>query len=74
MTNEELRNNWTNAFISLVMNEACATATDLSSETERETIVLALQDAIEFFSSPEFGIAADTLMAGWMSRRDKEAS
>jgi hypothetical protein len=37
------------------MNEASATATDLSSETERETIVLALQDAIEFFSTPEFG-------------------
>ena len=55
MTNEELRNNWTDAFISLVMNEASATATNLSSETERETIVLALQDAIEFFSTPEFG-------------------
>ena len=55
MTNEELRNNWTDAFIALVMNEASATATDLSSETERETIVLALQDAIEFFSAPEFG-------------------
>ena len=55
MTNEELRNNWTDAFISLVMNEASATAKDLSSETERETIVLALQDAIEFFSTPEFG-------------------
>ena len=55
MTNEELRNNWTDAFIALVMNEASATATDLSSETERETIVLALQDAIEFFSAPDFG-------------------
>ena len=55
MTNDELRHNWTDAFIELVMNEASATATDLSSETERETIVLALQDAIEFFSAPEFG-------------------
>ena len=55
MTNDELRHNWTDAFIELVMNEASVTATDLSSETERETIVLALQDAIEFFSMPEFG-------------------
>ena len=28
---------------------------DLSSEHDREAIVLALQDAIEFFSTPEFG-------------------
>lgn len=55
MTNDELRHNWTDAFIELVMNEASVTATDLSSETERETIVLALQDAIEFFSAPDFG-------------------
>lgn len=55
MTNDELRHNWTDAFIELVMNEASATATDLSSATERDTIVLALQDAIEFFSAPEFG-------------------
>jgi hypothetical protein len=55
MTNEELRNNWTDAFIALVMNEASAAAMDLSSEDEREAIVQALQDAIEFFSTPEFG-------------------
>ena len=55
MTNDELRHNWTDAFIELVMNEASVTATDLSSETERETIVLALQDTIEFFSAPDFG-------------------
>jgi hypothetical protein len=50
MTHDELRNNLTDAFISLVMNEM-----DLSSEDEREAIVLALEDAIEFFSTPEFG-------------------
>ena len=55
MTNEELRNNWTDAIIALVMNEASAAAMDLSSEDEREAIVLALQDAIEFFATPEFG-------------------
>jgi hypothetical protein len=50
MTHDELRNNLTDAFIALVMNEM-----DLSSEDEREAIVLALEDAIEFFSTPEFG-------------------
>lgn len=55
MTHEELRSNWTDAFIALVMNDASAAGVDLSSEDERETIVLALQDAIEFFSTPEFG-------------------
>jgi hypothetical protein len=55
MTNDELRNNWSDAIIALVMNEASAAAMDLSSEDEREAIVLALQDAIEFFSTPEFG-------------------
>jgi hypothetical protein len=50
MTHDELRNNLTDAFISLVMNEM-----DLSSEDDRATIVLALEDAIEFFSTPEFG-------------------
>ena len=34
MTSDELRHNWTDAFIELVMNEASVTATDLSSETE----------------------------------------
>jgi len=55
MTHDELRNNWSDAIIALVMNEASAAAMDLSSEDEREAIVLALQDAIEFFSTPEFG-------------------
>ena len=55
MTHDELRNNWTDAIIALVMNEASAAAMDLSSEDEREAIVLALQDAIEFFATPEFG-------------------
>ena len=55
MTHEELRSNWTDVIIALVMNDTSAAGVDLSSEDERETIVLALQDAIEFFSSPEFG-------------------
>jgi len=55
MTHEELRASYANAFISMVMDDATATGTDLSSEDERETIILALQDAIEFFSTPEFG-------------------
>ena len=55
MTHDELRNNWSDAIIALVMNEASAAAMELSSEDEREAIVLALQDAIEFFATPEFG-------------------
>ncbi len=55
MTHEDLRNNLTDAIIAFVMNDASAAGVDLSSEDERETIVLALQDAIEFFSTPEFG-------------------
>jgi hypothetical protein len=55
MTHDELRNNWSDAIIALVMNEASAAAMDLSSEDEREAIVQALQDAIEFFATPEFG-------------------
>ena len=55
MTHEELRASYANAFISMVMDDATATGVDLSSEDERETIILALQDAIEFFSTPEFG-------------------
>jgi hypothetical protein len=47
MTHDELRNNWSDAIIALVMNEASAAAMDLSSEDEREAIVQALQDAIE---------------------------
>jgi hypothetical protein len=50
MTHDELRNNLTDAFIALVMNEM-----DLSSEDDRATIVLALEDAIEFFATPELG-------------------
>jgi hypothetical protein len=55
MTHDELRNNWSDAIIALVMNEASAAAMDLSSEDEREAIVQALHDAIEFFATPEFG-------------------
>lgn len=55
MTTDELRNNFSDAFIALVMDEAGGTEMDLSSEDQREAIVLALQDAIEFFSTPEFG-------------------
>ena len=55
MTNEELRNNFSDAFIALVMDEAGGSTMDMSSEDQREAIVLALQDAIEFFSAPEFG-------------------
>ena len=55
MTHDELRNHWTDAIIGLVMNEASAAAMDLSSEDERGSIVQALQNAIDFFSTPEFG-------------------
>ena len=55
MTNDELRRNLSDAFISLVMNEANGSTLDLSSDEQREAIALALQDAIEFFSTPEFG-------------------
>jgi hypothetical protein len=55
MTHDELRNNFSDAFIALVMDEAGGSEMDLSSEDQREAIVLALQDAIEFFSTPEFG-------------------
>ena len=55
MTTDTLRNNFSNAFIALVMDEAAGSTMDLSSEDQREAIVLALQDAIEFFSTPEFG-------------------
>ena len=56
MTTDELRNNFSDAFIALVMDEAGGSTMDLSSEEQREAIVLALQDAIEFFSAPEFGV------------------
>ena len=55
MTTATLRNNFSDAFIALVMDEAAGSTMDLSSEDQREAIVLALQDAIEFFSTPEFG-------------------
>ena len=55
MTRDELRNNLTDAFIALVMDDPGFSTMDLPSEDQRETIVLALQDAIEFFSTPEFG-------------------
>ena len=56
MTADTLRNNFSDAFIALVMEENMhSSEMDLSSEEQREAIVLALQDAIEFFSTPEFG-------------------
>ena len=55
MTNDTLRHNYTDAFIALVMDEAAGSTMDLSSEDQREAIVLALQDAIEFFSAVEYG-------------------
>ena len=57
---EELRRRWTDAFIAIVMAENMhSSEMDLSSEHDREAIVLALQDAIEFFSTPEFGTEID---------------
>ena len=56
MTTDTLRNNFSDAFIALVMEENMhSSEMDLSSEDQREAIVLALQDAIEFFSTTEFG-------------------
>jgi len=53
---EELRRRWADAFIAIVMEENMhSSEMDLSSEHEREAIVLALQDAIQFFSSPDPG-------------------
>ncbi len=74
MTTDELRNNFSDAFIALVMDEAGGSTMDLSSEDQREAIVLALQDAIEFFSTPEFALAAATLADCWGMRRDTGVS
>jgi hypothetical protein len=54
MTSEELRQNFADAFISLVMNEASHTEMNLSSDDERLVIIQALEDAIAFFDNPEF--------------------
>ena len=54
MTPEELRQNYADAFISLVMNDTSSTEVDLSSEEERLVIIMALEDAIAFFDNPEF--------------------
>jgi hypothetical protein len=54
MTPEELRQNYADAFISLVMNDTSAAGVELSSEEERLVIIMALEDAIEFFDNPEF--------------------
>jgi hypothetical protein len=54
MTPEELRQNFADAFISLVMNEASSTEMNLSSDDERLVIIQALEDAIAFFDNPEF--------------------
>ena len=54
MTTEELRQNFADAFISLVMNEVSSTEMNLSSDDERLVIIQALEDAIAFFDNPEF--------------------
>jgi len=54
MTPEELRQNFADAFISLVMNDNSSTDMNLSSDDERLAIIQALEDAIAFFDNPEF--------------------
>ncbi len=54
MTPEELRQNFADAFIGLVMNEVSSTEMNLSSDDERLVIIQALEDAIAFFDNPEF--------------------
>ena len=52
MTNDTLRRNYTDAFIALVMDSAEGGSMDVH---HRDAIILALQDAIEFFSAVEYG-------------------
>tara|TARA_A100000172_G_scaffold64418_2_gene43890 strand:- start:3554 stop:3724 length:171 start_codon:yes stop_codon:yes gene_type:complete len=52
MTTDELRHNYADAFIALVMDGAEGSALDVH---HRDAIILALQDAIEFFSAAEYG-------------------
>jgi len=52
MTNDTLRHNYTDAFIALVMDSAEGGSMDVH---HRDAIILALQDAIEFFAAVEYG-------------------
>ena len=52
MTPDTLRRNYTDAFIALVMDGAEGSSLDVH---HRDAIILALQDAIEFFSAAEYG-------------------
>jgi len=52
MTTDELRHNYADAFIALVMDSAEGSSLDVH---HRDAIILALQDAIEFFSAVEYG-------------------
>ena len=52
MTPDTLRRNYTDAFIALVMDGAEGDPLDVH---HRDAIILALQDAIEFFATVEYG-------------------
>ncbi len=52
MTPDTLRRNYTDAFIALVMDGAEGGSLDVH---HRDAIILALQDAIEFFATVEYG-------------------
>jgi len=52
MTPDTLRRNYTDAFIALVMDGAEGDPLDVH---HRDAIILALQDAIEFFAAVEYG-------------------
>ena len=53
------RQDWANYFIENVMDEVSGTPIDLSNENDREVIILALQDAVEFFNNLEFNQKID---------------
>jgi len=52
MTPDAMRRNYADAFIALVMDSAEGGSMDVH---HRDAIILALQDAIEFFSAVEYG-------------------
>ncbi len=52
MTPDALRRNYADAFIALVMDSAEGDSMDVH---HRDAIILALQDAIAFFSAVEYG-------------------
>lgn len=49
MTKQELQNNWTNAFINLIMTETFGT--DLTVSDEKSVIIAALNDTIDYLLS-----------------------